>query len=99
MGSKKKCPAGDPDGSAVETEEVPRRLLINEVDLEGEGAIPEGYRRVYRIPGTCTFLYCKRPLNYILGVLEWVWRVTCGIVVRSFFWIPKHILYRGEFRD
>jgi len=85
----------DEDAPGRETEVLPRRLLISDVDLESGDSIPEGYRRAYRIPGTCTALYCKRPLSYILRALEWTWRRAWGI----FFWIPKHVLYKGEFRD
>lgn len=75
---------------------LPTRLLISEVDLERNMPIPTGYRKVYRIPATCTVLYCKRPLNYLLVVLEWTWRIGWDKITWACGWIPRYILYKGE---
>lgn len=74
----------------------PQRLLISEVDIASRKTLPSGYHRVYRVPATCAVLYCRFPLNYILIILEWLWRIYWRIQGSIYNWFSSHILYRGE---
>lgn len=76
----------------------PLRLLISDIDNKMLEDIPAGCYRTYRVPATCAVLYCRRPLNYVLIILESLWRFYWRVQVVLFNWFPKHILYRGKFR-
>jgi len=45
-----------------------KMLFIRIDDFEGvaKKPIPKGYRKAYRVPGTCASVYCRYPLNYVL---------------------------------
>lgn len=58
-------------------------------------AIPHGYGKAYRVPGTTAWVYCRVPLNYVMIAIEWTWRMYW----KSTMWIPKYILYRGKWYD
>lgn len=74
----------------------PLRLLISDIDIVRE-QIPCGYYKTYRVPATCAVLYCRRPLNYVLIILERLWRYYWRVQGVLFNWLPKHILYGGKF--